>query len=668
MERDPAEEEFSMAVWHHSSHSDRPRRIGARRGALLAVLALIVISGGAFIAAAAVPAAPDNILVFPNRDFVTVEGFADHAGETATLRITRGANVIGSAQAVVSGGDVAFEINHPGGECWGNGTALKVTPDILPRDKATISFDGADAGDTTAQDAFVRTLTYDAAVDPNKVVVTGRLNLDPGVDPGNVEQRIVNPDLVDLVGKRDVRAIPGPQTRAATGGYASGLTADAATNSFTATYVFDDAAVAKVVANGGGERLLSWQETDAAGNRQGVTIAELGEPGGPGMGGCPAGPADQAAPSPGTAALIRSADKTSMQVDWTPATAQPGAVPVSGYSVEAIAGTASATGQKVQLGRRTPADAAKTTITGLDPAETYTVEVRSLAGPRMSEAFVVAPAPRVPGDTTRPTLSATPPPNGTAAVTATEVTLTSNGQVFYTTDGSPAILGDMPSDKAKLYKDPIAITNHTVIKVAAFDQVGNHTELDGVYDPPAGPTTPPDAPTGLTGTAGQQQVALKWTASDPSITGYRVQTYDAAGAVGQPTPADGKSVTITGLTAGTEYFFTVAAKNANDFGAESPKAGPYKPTGDTVTIGTAKWKAGDFRVTGTGSVVPATVSLRIGSPTAPVIATAPVVAAPPAAGGTFDFRLRGAAAQNTRPSTVYVTSDKGGVAGPFTVG
>jgi hypothetical protein len=71
--------------------------------------------------------------------------------------------------------------------------------------------------------------------------------------------------------------------------------------------------------------------------------------------------------------------------------------------------TASATGQKVQLGRRTPADTTKTTITNLDRAEAYTVEVRSLAGPRMSEAFVVTPAPRAPGDTTPPTLSADPP-------------------------------------------------------------------------------------------------------------------------------------------------------------------------------------------------------------------------------------------------------------------
>ena len=656
-----------MAGWHHSSHQDGSRRRRVRRGVLLAVLALVVVSGGAFIAGAAVPAAPDNILVFPNRDFVTVEGFADHAGETATLEITRGGSVIGSAQAVVSGGDVAFEVNHPGGVCWGNGTSAKVTPDILPGDKATISFDGAAAGDTIVQDGFVRTLTYDAAADPSKVVVTGRLNLDPGVDPANVEQRIVNPDLVDLIGKRDIRAIPGPQTPAPKGGYTSGLTTNAATNSFTATYIFDDAAVAKVVADGGGERIMSWQVEDADANRQGLTISEFGEVGGPGMGGCPAGPGDQAAPSPGTASVIRSADRTSMQVDWTPVTAQPGAAPVSGYSVEAIADTASTTGQKVQLGRRTPADATKATITGLDAGETYTVEVRSLAGPRMSEAFTVAAAPRVPGDTTPPTISATPTPNGTTAVTATSVTLTSSGQVFYTTDGSAAILGDMPSDTAKLYTAPIAITERTVLKVAVFDQAGNHVQLDGIYEPPAGPTTPPDAPTGLTGTAGQQQVALKWDAGDASITGYRVQAYDGATPVGAPTPAAGRSVTITGLTAGKEYSFTVAAKNANGFGAESAKAGPYKPTGDTVTIATAKWKVGDFRVTGSGTVAGATVSLRVGSPTAPVIGTALVVAAPPAAGGAFDLRLRGAAAQAARPASIYITSDKGGVAGPFTV-
>ena len=54
--------------------------------------AMIVVGGlaplatiGAFAASAAVPAFPDNIVVFPDRDFVTVEGYQNHLGETATL-------------------------------------------------------------------------------------------------------------------------------------------------------------------------------------------------------------------------------------------------------------------------------------------------------------------------------------------------------------------------------------------------------------------------------------------------------------------------------------------------------------------------------------------------------------------------------------------------------
>src|SRR6185436_8435894 len=86
-----------------------------------------------------------------------------------------------------------------------------------------------------------------------------------------------------------------------------------------------------------GERAMSWQEEDADGNRQGLTIAEFGEGGGPGMGGCPAGPADQASPA-GTYSAVRStADKTQLAVSWTPPTPVPGADAVSGYSVEAIA-------------------------------------------------------------------------------------------------------------------------------------------------------------------------------------------------------------------------------------------------------------------------------------------------------------------------------------------
>ena len=40
---------------------------------------------------------------------------------------------------------------------------------------------------------------------------------------------------------------------------------------------------------------------------------------------------------------------------------------------------------------------------------------------------------------------------------------------------------------------------------------------------------------------------------------------------------------------------------------------------DQLTIATAKWKAGDVRITGTASVVGKTVSVRTGSATGPVL-------------------------------------------------
>ena len=132
-----------------------------------------------------------------------------------------------------------------------------------------------------------------------------------------MEQRIINPDLVDTdVGRRDIRAIPGPLTPAPKGGYSSSLEFEG--NNFTATYVFQTAATAQIASQAElGERAMAWQEEDADGNRQGLTIAEFGEAGGPGMGGCPAGPGDAGAPQPGAASrrALRRQDVDVREVD-----------------------------------------------------------------------------------------------------------------------------------------------------------------------------------------------------------------------------------------------------------------------------------------------------------------------------------------------------------------
>jgi hypothetical protein len=170
-------------------------------------------------------------------------------------------------------------------------------------------------------------------------------------------------------------------------------------------------------------------------------------------------------------------------------------------------------------------------------------------------------------------------------------------------------------------------------------------------------------------------VALTWNA----VTGadsYQVTVYDANGAKlgNQPPSSTVPKQPISGLTAGTKYQFTVLAKNAGGTSAESAKLSVTTDAAtDQLTIKTAKWKVGDFRVVGTGSVVGNTVqayranAAGTGPGTAIVGATDTVVAAvAPAVGGTFSIRLQ-TNALPTNPGTIFVKSNVGGVAGPFTV-
>ena len=131
---------------------------------------------------------------------------------------------MGSAKAVVSAGGVAFEVNHPGGVCWGAGTNLQVTPDIRPATTCRSSSSTARSEETRSPDTDATVVTTDASPGTTLTVVG---HIGPDVNPAFIEQRIINPDLVDTpVAKRDIRAVPGPLTPAASGGYSSGMEVD----------------------------------------------------------------------------------------------------------------------------------------------------------------------------------------------------------------------------------------------------------------------------------------------------------------------------------------------------------------------------------------------------------------------------------------------------------
>lgn len=87
----------------------------------------------------------------------------------------------------------------------------------------------------------------------------------------------------------------------------------------------------------------------------------------------------------------------------------------------------------------------------------------------------------------------------------------------------------------------------------------------------------PDAPTGVSAVAGNQQATVSFTApaydGGSTITGYRVTSSPGSlTATGSSSP-----ITITGLTNDTSYTFTVAAENAIGYGPESEASSPVTP-------------------------------------------------------------------------------------------
>ena len=124
-------------------------------------------------------------------------------------------------------------------------------------------------------------------------------------------------------------------------------------------------------------------------------------------------------------------------------------------------------------------------------------------------------------------------------------------------------------------------------KVRAFNAFGA-----GAFSPNSNAVTPqstvPAAPALPTATAGDRQAVVGWTAPDNGgepITGYDVRVSNLAGTqVGALRQTTATSLTVTGLTNGTQYSFAVRARNSVGAGAFSnesvlvtPRVAPAPP-------------------------------------------------------------------------------------------
>jgi hypothetical protein len=423
-----------------------------------AILGFAALPAGASGAIVEPPAMPKVHTVFPDRDFISVEGY--NPGEALTARVVRNGITIGHAEGN-AGPDGIFEVNHPGGVCW-----IGSTPNIRSQDKVVVAPQGAaaDVGDaTTTADLQAMAAVDDGA---GNVVITGSARNADGspMDLGLIEQRIVNPGFLGVgLAKRDIRAVSG-------GGGEGTLTADpigpANPDGANWTAVYStltsaqrDAAVA------GQTRVLGWQATNAAGDRLGITIHEVGEVGGPGFGGCPQ-PADYAATSSTPSAVTKASSDAGTPLAISGVSQDATAVSVTlsdrDSSTPDLVGSATllaATGFQTWNVTFTPEQVASLTDGTLTATGTYSVGGGTVNGRTLSiEKDIVAPgAPdAMPG-------------SGTYA-TGQAVTLDrpdSASVIHYTANGSD------PTAASPVAPAQLHVTSSQTIKAIAVDPVGN---------------------------------------------------------------------------------------------------------------------------------------------------------------------------------------------------
>lgn len=252
---------------------NRPRLAAAITAGALVALAVPTAAVPAF----AVISDPGThvITVFPERDMVSAEGYAD--SDRPTIQVLRGGAVIGTASNLVPVGGIV-EVNHPGGGCW-EGT----TPDIRSGDVIRV-LTAPDVGDQT----FVGNVTVTqpaTKINASTVVMKGTAVAPGGgqLPADQLEARIVAANQsFALNGRRTLRAGapgsgeegtvvydgPGLTTWTATWTGLSGAGADGVTDADRAT------------APNTSESRGMWLGRNAAVGNE-VTIFEYGAIGGP---------------------------------------------------------------------------------------------------------------------------------------------------------------------------------------------------------------------------------------------------------------------------------------------------------------------------------------------------------------------------------------------------
>ena len=273
----------------------------------------------------------------------------------------------------------------------------------------------------------------------------------------------------------------------------------------------------------------------------------------------------------------------SATVSWTPG--PDGGDPITGYTITSNPVTAPVTAS---------GSATSVAFPGLTNGTSYTFTVVATNGagnsPASAPSAPVVPA-TVPAAPTNVTATASDASatvswtastaNGGTPITGYKVTSSPGGKTATVgADATQAVVTDLTNDTAYTFT------------VVALNDVGESTASE-----PSAAVTPKTvmlAPTNVVATRGDGTATVTWTPASANggtpITGY-VVTSAPDGKTSEVGPTD-TTATVTGLSNGTSYTFTVAAVNAAGDRAESAPSNAVTPAGIPLAPATVTATAG----------------------------------------------------------------------------